>query len=142
MWMLCRRYTAEQAQAMGLVNEVVPRAELEAAVDRWCEEMLALSPGCLEILKASFDQEMDGYKEMGIISSEMYPHWFDMPEGKEGGEAFLEKRRARFWSLRATEEKQRRELADAYVAALPVRGPAAKPANKSESPKKTGPGKK
>jgi naphthoate synthase/2-ketocyclohexanecarboxyl-CoA hydrolase len=43
MWMLCRRYTAAQALDMGLVNEVVPRGDLEAAVDRWCEEMLALS---------------------------------------------------------------------------------------------------
>ncbi|MCH8850362.1 MAG: enoyl-CoA hydratase/isomerase family protein, partial [Chloroflexi bacterium] len=68
MWMLCRRYTAQEAERMGLVNTVVPPDRLEAEVDRWCEEMLALSPGCLEILKATFDQEMDGYKEMGLIS--------------------------------------------------------------------------
>ena len=122
MWMLCRRYSAEQALAMGLVNQVVPRNDLEDTVDRWCEELLSVSPGCLEILKAAFDQEMDGYMEMGVISSQMYPHWFDMPEGKEGGFAFLDKRRARFWSLRATEEDARREIADAYVAALPARG--------------------
>jgi naphthoate synthase/2-ketocyclohexanecarboxyl-CoA hydrolase len=119
MWMLCRRYTAEQALAMGLVNEVVPRADLESAVDRWCEEMLALSPGCLEILKATFDQDMDGYAEMGIISSQMYPHWFDMPEGKEGGFAFMEKRRAEFWKLREREEDARRGLADGYTAQRP-----------------------
>jgi len=116
MWMLCRRYTAEQALAMGLVNEVVARDDLEAAVDRFCEELLAVSPGCLEILKAAFDQEMDGYAEMGIISSQMYPHWFDMPEGKEGGFAFIEKRRAEFWRLRDDEERRRREFAAAYAA--------------------------
>ena len=110
MWMLCRRYKASQALEMGLVNEVVPRAELEAAVDRWCEEMLRLSPGCLEILKASFDQMMDGYADMGVISSSMYPDWFDQPEGKEGGAAFVEKRKARFWEIREHEAQMRRRL--------------------------------
>jgi naphthoate synthase/2-ketocyclohexanecarboxyl-CoA hydrolase len=119
MWMLCRRYTAEQSLAMGLVNEVVPRADLEAAVDRWCEEMLALSPGCLEILKATFDQDMDGYAEMGIISSQMYPHWFDMPEGKEGGFAFMEKRKPEFWKIREDAEVSREALIDDYTAGRP-----------------------
>jgi dihydroxynaphthoic acid synthetase len=119
MWMLCRRYTAEQSLAMGLVNEVVPRADLEAAVDRWCEEMLALSPGCLEILKATFDQDMDGYAEMGVISSQMYPHWFDMPEGKEGGFAFMEKRKPEFWKLREDAEVSREALIDDYTATRP-----------------------
>jgi dihydroxynaphthoic acid synthetase len=119
MWMLCRRYTAEQSLAMGLVNEVVPRADLEAAVDRWCEELLALSPGCLEILKATFDQDMDGYAEMGVISSQMYPHWFDMPEGKEGGSAFMEKRKPEFWKLRGDAEVSREALIDDYTATRP-----------------------
>jgi naphthoate synthase/2-ketocyclohexanecarboxyl-CoA hydrolase len=114
MWMLCRRYPASQALAMGLVNEVVPRAELEAAVDRWCEDMLRLSPGCLEILKASFDQMMDGYAEMGVISSSMYPDWFDLPEGKEGGAAFVEKRKPRFWEIREHEAEMRRRLVEEW----------------------------
>jgi naphthoate synthase/2-ketocyclohexanecarboxyl-CoA hydrolase len=73
-----------------------------------------VSPGCLEILKASFDQEMDGYAEMGVISSQFYPDWFDMPEAKEGGAAFSEKRPARFWSLRRTEREARHKLLDRY----------------------------
>lgn len=100
MWMLCRRYPADQALAMGLVNEVVPLERLEQRVDEWCEELLAVSPGCIEILKAAFDQEMDGYREMGVISQEMYPDWFDSPEGKEGPASFLEKRPPRWWHLR------------------------------------------
>jgi naphthoate synthase/2-ketocyclohexanecarboxyl-CoA hydrolase len=114
MWMLCRRYPAAQALEMGLVNEVVPRADLEAAVDRWCEDMLRLSPGCLEILKASFDQMMDGYAEMGVISSSMYPDWFDLPEGKEGGAAFVEKRKPRFWEIREHEAEMRRRLIEEW----------------------------
>src|SRR3990170_2637475 len=73
MWMLCRRYTAAQALAMGLVNSVVPLEQLEEEAGRWCEELLSVSPGCLEILKAAFDQQLDGYPEMGVLSSRLYP---------------------------------------------------------------------
>ncbi len=111
MWMLCRRYTAAQAYEMGLVNKVVPLERLEAEVDQWCEEMLRLSPGCLEILKAAFDQEMDGYADLGVISSQFYPDWFDTPEGKEGGAAFVAKRPPRFWSLRKRERAIRQAVA-------------------------------
>lgn len=111
IWMLCRRYSAAEALEMGLVNKVVPTGELDQAVDDWCEELLAVSPGCLEILKAAFDQEMDGYAEMGIISSQRYPDWFDMPEGREGGASFTEKRPPKFWSLR----KRQAELNEQFM---------------------------
>jgi 1,4-dihydroxy-2-naphthoyl-CoA synthase len=114
MWMMCRRYTAVECERMGLVNTVVPLERLEAEVDQWCEELLSVSPGCLEILKASFDQEMDGYQEMGVISSNFYPDWFDMPEGKEGGAAFGARRKPEFWSLREREAKMRQQLIDEY----------------------------
>ncbi len=114
MWMLCRRYSAQEALEMGLVNKVVPFDELESAVEDWCEELLAVSPGCLEILKSAFDQEMDGYQEMGVISGEYYPDWFDMPEGKEGGAAFQEKRPPKFWSIREKEAEAARALLRAY----------------------------
>ncbi len=114
MWMLCRRYSAEQALQMGLVNSVVPEAEVWQEVDQWAEELLSKSPGCLEILKASFDQEMDGYNEMGIISSQYYPDWFDQPEGKEGGASFSERRTPRFWELRLREAEAQLALTRQY----------------------------
>jgi naphthoate synthase len=116
LWMLCRKYPAAQALEMGLVNTVVPLERLEAEVDQWCAEMLALSPGCLEVLKAAFDQEMDGYREQCITSAAMYPDWFDMPEGKEGGAAFLEKRRPEFWDIRRREAEARAQLLAEYEA--------------------------
>jgi naphthoate synthase/2-ketocyclohexanecarboxyl-CoA hydrolase len=119
MWMLCRRYTALEAYRMGLVNRVVPRDRLDAEVEQWCEELLVLSPGCLEVLKAAFDQEMDGYADLGVISSQLYPDWFDMPEGKEGAAAFVEKRRPRFWPLRDEERKARHAVAERYAKAKP-----------------------
>jgi naphthoate synthase/2-ketocyclohexanecarboxyl-CoA hydrolase len=51
---------------------------------------------------------------MGVISSALYPDWFDSPEGKEGGAAFVEKRPPRFWSLRQREAQARQQLADEY----------------------------
>ncbi len=114
MWMMCRRYTALEALEMGLVNRVVPLERLGEEIDKWCEELLLASPGCLEILKATFDQEMDRYADMGTISSQFYPDWFDTPEGKEGGTAFVEKRPPRFWSLREEEQEKRRELIEEY----------------------------
>ena len=118
MWMLCRKYPANEALQMGLVNTVVPLEQLEAEVDKWCEEMLAKSPGCLEVLKASFDQEMDGYKESCINSAAMYPDWFDMPEGKEGGEAFVNKRTPKFWEIRKREAEMRKQLLAEYEAEI------------------------
>ena len=116
LWMLCRKYKADEALEMGLVNTVVPLERLEAEVGKWCEELLSLSPGCLEILKAAFDQEMDGYKEPCAISAAMYPDWFDMPEGKEGGAAFVEKRPAKFWDIRAREAEMHQKLLAEYEA--------------------------
>lgn len=118
MWMLCRKYPAQEAREMGLVNTVVPLDQLEAEVDQWCEEMLAKSPGCLEVLKASFDQEMDGYKESCINSAAMYPDWFDMPEGKEGGDAFVNKRTPNFWAIRKREAEMRAQLLAEYEAGI------------------------
>jgi naphthoate synthase/2-ketocyclohexanecarboxyl-CoA hydrolase len=112
MWMLCRRYTADQALAMGLVNSVVPAERLEDEVDRWCEELLAVSPGCVEILKAAFDQQIDAYADMGVISHSLYPDWFDSPEAKEGPAAFLDKRRPRFWRIRREQREQREPKGD------------------------------
>ncbi|HXG42397.1 MAG TPA: enoyl-CoA hydratase-related protein [Dehalococcoidia bacterium] len=110
IWMLCRRYTALEALQMGLVNRVVPDHLLEEEVDRWCEDLLQLSPGCLEILKATFDQELDMMPQLGIISHMMYPDWFDSPEGREGARSFLERRRPRFWDLRLREAEARQQL--------------------------------
>ena len=56
MAMLCRRYSAEQALDMGLINEVVADDGLEAAVDRWLGEIHRLSPRYLEIVKISANQ--------------------------------------------------------------------------------------
>jgi naphthoate synthase/2-ketocyclohexanecarboxyl-CoA hydrolase len=115
IWMLCRRYPAPEAYEMGLVNKVVPLRRSRTRSTRWVRRALLLaSPGCIEVLKAAFDQEMDGYADLGVISSRLYPDWFDTPEGKEGGAAFLAKRKPEFWKLREQERQARDRLADEY----------------------------
>ncbi len=93
MWMLCRRYTAQQALEMGLVNAVVPLAKLDEEVDKWCGELLALSPTCLRILKASFVEEFGylfGHGDQ--FRRYMTTREFWEEEQQEGARAFLEKR--------------------------------------------------
>jgi naphthoate synthase/2-ketocyclohexanecarboxyl-CoA hydrolase len=46
----------------------------------------------------------------------MYPDWFDMPEGKEGGTAIVEKRKATFWDIRKKEAEARAQLLEEYDA--------------------------
>jgi len=109
MWMLCRRYTADEALKMGLVNAVVPLDKLDEEVDKWCEELLSASPGCIEILKAAFDWEIDAFPATGLLSNWLYPGWFDTKEGKEGGQAFMEKRKPDFWRTRRDEVETQRK---------------------------------
>src|ERR671924_698577 len=59
IWFLCRRYDAETAERWGLVNRVVPAAELRAEVRSWADEILALSPTALRFLKASFNADTE-----------------------------------------------------------------------------------
>lgn len=109
LWMLCRRYSASEALEMGLVNRVVTLEKLDAEVDRWCEDLLKASPGCLEVLKASFDWEIDTMPQMGLMAQNLYPDWFDSAEGKEGVTAFLEKRKPDFWKIRRAELDSRKK---------------------------------
>jgi 2-ketocyclohexanecarboxyl-CoA hydrolase len=98
MWMLCRRYSAAQALAWGLVNAVVPRAELDAEVRRWCDELLALSPTCLRTVKTSFSLHMQPYLDYNVsdVVGLVAPDYFETGEQQEGARAFLEKRKPDF----------------------------------------------
>lgn len=97
IWYTCRRYTAQQALEWGLVNTVVPLAELDDEVQRLCDEILKSSPTCLAILKASFEKEFDYLREPTFsIQRQIAPDYFDTDEPREGQRAFLEKREPNF----------------------------------------------
>jgi len=97
MWMLCRRYTAQQALDWGLVNAVVPADKLDEEVRRWCDELLALSPTCLRVLKASFAGEFEDLLGQGDAVRRMVVQPdFWTTEQIEGTTAFAEKRKPDF----------------------------------------------
>jgi naphthoate synthase len=96
IWMLCRQYDAEEALRMGLVNTVVPLAELEKVTVRWCREMLALSPFALRLVKASFNAHEDGYAGIQQLAHDTNLLFYESAEAKEGREAYKEKRRPDF----------------------------------------------
>jgi dihydroxynaphthoic acid synthetase len=99
MWMLCRRYSAKRALEWGLVNAVVPYSELDAEVQRWCDELLALSPTVIKVLKKSFDEEYGQLREIQDsrdFLAEINPAFFASGEQQEGANAFIEKRQPDF----------------------------------------------
>ena len=96
IWYLCRRYTATEALAMGLVNAVVPDSALDAEVDRWCAEILEKSPTAIAIAKRSFNADTEhqrGIAGLGMYALSLY---YDTEESREGARAFREKRKPDF----------------------------------------------
>jgi 2-ketocyclohexanecarboxyl-CoA hydrolase len=92
MWYLCRRYSAAEALAMGLVNAVVPHEQLDAEVQRWCDEIQQRSPTAIAIAKRSFNMDtahQAGIAGMGLYALKLY---YDSDESREGVRAFQEKR--------------------------------------------------
>jgi len=94
--MLCRRYDAGQALEAGWINEVVPDGELEAAVERWAGELLALSPRYLEIAKISSNVWWNSMRDSYLSGLGMLAQAIGSEDMLEGATAFMEKRRPRF----------------------------------------------
>lgn len=96
MWYLCRRYTAHEALAMGLVNKVVPDAELDAEVGLWCAEILERSPTAIAIAKASFNADSEAIRGQSQLGFQAVALYYATEEAKEAAAAFKEKRQPRF----------------------------------------------
>ncbi|GLI23617.1 2-ketocyclohexanecarboxyl-CoA hydrolase [Xanthobacter flavus] len=96
IWYLCRRYKAQEALEMGLVNRVVPAAELDAEVARWCDEILALSPTAIAIAKRSFNADSESIRGISALGMQTLALFYETAESKEGVNAFMEKRKPRF----------------------------------------------
>lgn len=96
IWFLCRKYTAQEALAMGLVNTVVPYEDLEATTLAWCREMLELSPMALRCLKAALNADCDGQTGLQELAGNATMLFYMTEEGQEGRNAFVEKRKPNF----------------------------------------------
>jgi naphthoate synthase len=101
IWFLCRRYDAETAERWGLVNRVVPAAELRAEVRRWADEILALSPTALRFLKQSFNVDTEHLAGVGQLAFTGLGLFVGTDEAEEGVRAFNEKRPPDFSPFRA-----------------------------------------
>ncbi len=96
IWFLCRQYDAGEALEMGLVNAVVPLAELEEETLRWCRQMLKHSPTALRVLKAGFNADTDGLAGIQELAGNATALFYMSVEAQEGRDAFLEKREPDF----------------------------------------------
>jgi naphthoate synthase len=96
IWFLCRQYDAQQALQMGLVNTVVPLSDLLPETLRWAREMLANSPTALRFLKAALNADCDGQAGLQELAGSATLLYYLTDEGREGKQAFLEKRKPDF----------------------------------------------
>jgi naphthoate synthase len=96
IWYLCRQYTAQEALDMGLVNTVVPLDQLEAETVQWAREILEKSPIALRFLKSAFNADTDGLAGIQELAGNATMLYYMTEEGKEGKNAFLEKRKPNF----------------------------------------------
>lgn len=96
IWYLCRQYTAKEALEMGLVNAVVPFNQLEDETVKWAKEILQHSPTALRFLKSSFNADTDGIAGLQQLAGDATLLFYTSEEGKEGRDAFKEKREPEF----------------------------------------------
>ena len=96
IWYLCRQYDAHQALDMGLVNTVVPLADLETETVKWCREILQHSPLALRCLKSALNADCDGQMGLLDLAGNATLLYYMSEEAKEGKQAFIEKRKPDF----------------------------------------------
>jgi naphthoate synthase len=96
IWFLCRQYDARQALDMGLVNAVVPLADLESETVQWAREILQHSPLALRCLKSALNADCDGQMGLLDLAGNATLLYYMSEEAKEGKQAFIEKRKPDF----------------------------------------------
>jgi 2-ketocyclohexanecarboxyl-CoA hydrolase len=101
IWMLCRQYDAATAERLGLVNRVVPAAELMDEVRRWADEILALSPTALRFVKQSFNADTEHLAGVGQLAFSGLGLFVESDEANEGVQAFAERRPPDFSGYRS-----------------------------------------
>lgn len=96
IWFLCKQYSAQEAEQMGLVNKIVPADKLEDECVDWAETMIERSPLALRMMKAGFNAELDGQAGVQQLAGDATMLYYTLDEAQEGGKAFLEKRKPDF----------------------------------------------
>ena len=96
MWYLCRRYSAAEALAMGLVNAVFPDDQLDAGVAEWCAELVERSPTAIALAKTSFNADSESIRGLGGMAFQAVALYYGTDESKEGVAALKAKRKPNF----------------------------------------------
>ncbi|MFQ5649190.1 MAG: 1,4-dihydroxy-2-naphthoyl-CoA synthase [bacterium] len=96
IWYLCDQYDAGEALQMGLVNKVVPLAQLESTTIDWCNKILNKSPMAIRLLKSSFNAELDGQAGLQELAGNSTLLYYLTEEANEGRKAYVEKRKPDF----------------------------------------------
>jgi naphthoate synthase len=96
IWFLCEQYDAQQALDMGLVNRVVPLADLEKETVAWARKILDLSPLALRMLKASLNAADDGLAGIQQLAGDATLLYYLSEEAQEGRDAYVQKRKPDF----------------------------------------------
>jgi len=101
MWFINDRYSAEEARQMGLVNKVVPAAELDSAVKEWTDKLAERSPTALAFAKRSFNADSDSIRGISNFALHAVKLFYDTDESKEGVSAFNQRRKPDFNKFRS-----------------------------------------
>jgi naphthoate synthase len=96
IWYLCRQYSAQEAYQLGMVNKVVPLADLESETVRWASEILSKSPLAIRLMKAAFNAVADGLAGQQQLAGDATLLFYMSAEAQEGRDAFVEKREPDF----------------------------------------------
>lgn len=96
IWYLCKLYTAQEAEQMGLVNKVVSHDQLEDEVVEWAKTIMKRSPIAIRMIKAGLNAELDGQAGIQELAGDATMLYYFSDEAQEGGKAFLEKREPDF----------------------------------------------
>lgn len=96
IWYLCDQYNAKEAEAMGLVNKVVPVDQLESEGVNWAKKILLHSPMAIRLLKSAFNAELDGQAGIQELAGNATLLYYMSEEAQEGKKAYLEKRKPDF----------------------------------------------
>jgi dihydroxynaphthoic acid synthetase len=92
IWYLCRQYDAATAERWGLVNTVVPAADLMAEALSWAADIAKMSPTAIKFLKQSFNTDTEHQAGVANLAGSALALFVESEEGREGAAAFAEKR--------------------------------------------------
>ncbi|MGH9271595.1 MAG: enoyl-CoA hydratase-related protein [Ilumatobacteraceae bacterium] len=99
-WYLCEQHSAEECRQLGLVNKVVPAAELMDSAMEWARRILAMSPTAIKLAKQSFNTDSESIRGMGALGISAVTLFYDSAESREGQQAFMERRQPDFGQFR------------------------------------------